>query len=184
MANSPRTQISGKLVIGGIVALALMAAGTSWLFRYSATHRALQFWGSEGARLIRDAPTVELIRIQATDETKDRAMHFRLWSGEQVTVTEYYDVSGARGITHLRNALLEDRSYAWPPREGDQGVDWRWMIGFRDESRSRRIFMLFTEDCTRTALLESDENVISCQPIANGLCTMFAEFATDLPPVR
>jgi hypothetical protein len=51
---------SGKLVIIGILAVAVASAAASWWFRYAATHRAAQYWGPETARLIRDAPTVEL----------------------------------------------------------------------------------------------------------------------------
>jgi hypothetical protein len=185
MASSPQKQISGKLIIFGIVLLALTGAGASWLFRYSATRRAAEFWGSNVIQLIRDAPEVNLVRLEATDETKELPMHFRLWSsGKQVKAAEFFDVSEARGLTHLRNALLEDRSYSWPPRAISESMDWRWMLGFRDESHSKRAFILFTADCAHTALLDSDFNVISCQPIAHGLSTMFAEYAATLPPAR
>ena len=42
--------ISGKLLIIGILTVAFLAAGTSWWFRYSATHRAATFWGPAAAR--------------------------------------------------------------------------------------------------------------------------------------
>jgi hypothetical protein len=179
-----QTQILGKYIVLGIVALAAMAAGASWLFRYSATHRAVQYWGPYAAQLIRDAPTINLVRLEATDETKELPMHFQLWSGVHVKATEYYNVSRARGLTHLRNALLEDRSYVWPPRENSQPIDWRWMLQFRDDSQSKGILILFSEDCSFTALWGSDDDVISCQPIAKGLSTMFAEFAAHLPPAH
>jgi hypothetical protein len=164
--------------------LALTAASSSWLFRYNATRRAAKFWGPEVAQIIRDAPTVNLIRLEATHETKRLPLHFQLWSGKQVKATQYYNVSGGPGLTHLRNALLEDRNYIWPAQRADQTLDWRWMLGFDDESRSRGAFVLFTEDCTHTALVDSDDEVASCQPIADGLSTMFAEFAANLPPAN
>src|SRR5215212_1559074 len=53
---------SGKLVIIGILTIALTGAAVSWFFRYNATHRAATFWGGETATLIRDAPQVILFR--------------------------------------------------------------------------------------------------------------------------
>ena len=50
-----RMQLSGKLVIIGIVGVALAGAGAGWWFRYNATHRAAEFWGPQAVRLIRDA---------------------------------------------------------------------------------------------------------------------------------
>ena len=53
-SQPPRTRVvSGKLIILGILAVALLAAGISWVFRYNATHHAAGFWGSKAARLIR-----------------------------------------------------------------------------------------------------------------------------------
>jgi hypothetical protein len=170
-------QSSGKLVILGIVTLAFLAAGTSWLFRYYATRRAAEFWGPYVTNLVRDAPIVRLIRIEPSDETRELPMHFQLWTGGQVKATEYYDVSTAPGMTHLRNALLEDRNFVWPSHEHDQPLDWRWMLQFSDEPPGGNIILLFTNDCTHTALLDSDDEVIACTPIADGLSSIFAEFA-------
>ena len=41
---------SGKLLIIGILTVAFVAAGTSWWFRYSATHRVAAFWGPARCR--------------------------------------------------------------------------------------------------------------------------------------
>src|SRR4051794_4880249 len=62
--------ISGKLLIIGILVLALVAAAASWWFRHNATHRAAKFWGPEAAILIRDAPNVELLVLQPADGNK------------------------------------------------------------------------------------------------------------------
>jgi hypothetical protein len=176
-----RTQLSGKLVILGILGVALAAAGTSWWFRYSATRRAAAYWGPYVTTLIRDAPTVRLIRLEPTAETKALTLHFQLWSGTQVKATEYYDVSAAPGMTHLRTALLEDHNYVWPPRVSDHSLNWGWMLQFSNEPRVGNIFLLFTNDCTQTALLDSDDHVLSCKPIADGLSSIFAEFTAKLP---
>src|SRR5262245_471220 len=99
-SQSPQSGTSGKLVILGVVAIATVAAAASWWFRYKATHRAAEFWGSEDARLIRDAPIVEMYEPAR-------------------------DISAARGLVHLRNALLEDRSFQWPSKPVSPDVHWK-----------------------------------------------------------
>src|SRR5438270_10988443 len=91
------TYVSGKLVIIGVVTVSLIGAVASWLFRYNATHRAAKFWGPEAAVLIRDAPHVTV---------KRRPLTGNFFANE-------VDVSHARGLVHLRNALLEDQDFDW-----------------------------------------------------------------------
>ena len=38
------------------------------------------------------------------------------------------DISSAKGLTHLRNALLEDRSYDWTAT-GPADTDWSQLAG-------------------------------------------------------
>src|SRR5262245_54361840 len=100
---------SGKLVILGIFALAVALAGASWWFRYTATHRAAEFWGPEAARMIRDAAIVKLCSLKMV---RPEQPHY---SALQPQLTDCRNISALPGITHLRNALLEDRSFRWPP---------------------------------------------------------------------
>ena len=84
---------SGKLLILGIVAAAVLLAGASWWFRYNATHRMAEFWGPDVARRIRDAKRVYISRMNR--------------DAEGAMLTDYTrDVSSAPGLTHLRAALL------------------------------------------------------------------------------
>src|SRR4051812_15803668 len=86
---------SGKLLIVGILTVAIAAAAASWWFRYSATHRAAQFWGPETARLIRDASVVEIWRPSNPIISTSAA--------PLVESSDLHDVSSARGLVHLRN---------------------------------------------------------------------------------
>src|SRR5262245_5327090 len=94
--------VSGKLVIISILFVAIVAAGVSWAFRVYATHRAAGFWGPQAAWLIRSSQTAKLSRIDRSSDGTIRIKTTR-------------DVSNAPGITHLRNALLEDKSFEWSP---------------------------------------------------------------------
>ena len=60
VTNLGHMRNSGKLLIVAIFLVAFAAAGASWWFRYSATHRTVEFWGPQAAVLLRDAPHVVL----------------------------------------------------------------------------------------------------------------------------
>jgi hypothetical protein len=166
---------SGKLLILGIVALALLLAAASWLFRYKATHRAAEFWGSNGVASIRDAPDVVYTQTRPNEPGNGGAM-------DMVVVRR--KVSAAPGLTHLRNALLEDKSFEWPASEPPPGTKWPYSLEFhmnRDGGTSYAI--VFSADlqwlCGGWAEGATGEELScrSCRPIAKGLAEMFAEFA-------
>jgi hypothetical protein len=156
---------SGKLLILGIVAVAVLMAGASWWFRYRATHRAAEFWGPAVARLIRDAPEVRLVDLRGGD------------------APAAVDISKAPGMIHLRYALLEDRSYKWPDpsislRLGISSP--RWSLTFADPDVGEEIAIRFPANCELAKLAGDETNgwAISCSPIAIGLQQVFAEYSS------
>jgi hypothetical protein len=195
-----RKQLSGKLVILGIVGVALAAAGTSWWFRYAATRRAAEFYGDH-VRLIRDAPVVELLQFDLStaggfveDELRMDALNRFL---ERPTSRQ--DISTAPGLTHLRAALLEDRSYIWPSRSAKPSDLWQWILVFRNDQSGGGVVVMFSPDWklvtvhgqlshTEGGLVQkvyvSNARVVSCEPIAAGLAQMLEELAQDVPASR
>jgi hypothetical protein len=170
---------SGKLVILSILAVALAAAATSWWFRYSATHKAAEFWGSHTAQLIRDAPTVELFAVAALAGKELHEEGGRLKQIDHLAK----DITGARGLTHLRNALLEDRSFDWEKPESIMPEHWGYILIFREQKTARAsAYLMFSEDATMVTVYDPpNRRVLSCEPIADGLRTVLAEFSA--PPV-
>ncbi|MEX2307619.1 MAG: hypothetical protein WD738_08510 [Pirellulales bacterium] len=160
--------MSGRLVIIGIVSIALAAAAASWWFRYAATHRALEFWGPETARLIRDAPTVEL--NQSIPPVASPASG----TGGFLDSADGSDISHAPGLTHLRNALLEDRSFAWPPRPTTPRDTWHWLLLFRDARSNEAVFLWFSRDWKYVSS-PVHRQTLSCEPISAGLAKMLGE---------
>jgi hypothetical protein len=163
--------VSGKLVIISILTVALAAAGASWWFRYAATHGAVQFWGPQTAQLIRDAPTVELYRNERLPDSAFKSG----FATSYLDVADGNDISRAPGLVHLRNALLEDRSYNWPAeyrRPGSGG----WVLVFRNTQQSEVAALFFTSDW-RYVDSTGHEYMLSCEPISDGL----AKFVAELP---
>jgi hypothetical protein len=165
---------SGKLLISAMLLAALAAAGASWWFRYEATHLTAQFWGPEAARLIRDAPEVELLVLRRNDAAG--SIEQLNIGGTNWLVADKRDVSQAPGLTHLRNALLEDHSFDWPVHAADSSTDWRWALRFRD-GKGPRLVALFSADEQLGKSFAGDESIVavSCRPISRGLSEMYVE---------
>jgi hypothetical protein len=163
--QTPANDKSGKRLILGVVVIGLAAAAASWWFRYSATHRAAQFWGPQAATLIRDAPHVTLRSDASTDEPRD--------------------VSDARGLTHLRNALLEDNSYDWSAA-GPPDTNWDSSLVFEvSEGAEPRAVVLFSPDfkwLSNGSATDPMKSVVATTgEFAAGLQKFFADEATDAP---
>jgi len=131
---------SGKLVIIGIVFVALWAAGISWYFRYQATHRAVKLWGPEASVLIRDAPVV----ILGNGGNTQGATH----TGVQANIPATgIDVSRARGLTYLRNALLEDHNYDWTTgAKTPSDSPLSWWLKFKDPQSGKDAVVILSDD--------------------------------------
>jgi hypothetical protein len=178
---------SGKLVIVGILTVALASAAASWWFRYAATHKAVRFWGSDITELIRDARHVLLLRnpppeISHLAESNPARAHFY----ESVV-----KVSDAPGLLHLRNALLEDQSFHWPtssesfPEPPPDAGRWQdsgyWQLVFFDSQMNKNsVLIRFSKDCRQAMMLQPSfmANVavtVSTEPIAAGLQKVFTE---------
>lgn len=193
--------VSGKWVILAILAVALAAAGGSWWFRYTATHRAVEFWGPQAARLIRDAPRVDFFSIRNEEAgSLPATARIPLKSGRTLYGYDQRIISKAHGLAHLRNALLEDRSFEWPAELPSSTPPLRWALIFSraqheqtsvsesswtqqtidallESKEFEGVWILFTEDCAQATAVESTNGkVISCRLIAAGLREMFAEF--------
>jgi hypothetical protein len=175
---------SGKLLIVTMFVAALAAAATSWWFRYEATHRPAQFWGPEAARLIRDAPLVELLTLQpaaiAVDDAKSPdEIHFgtAAW-----TITSHHDISAAHGLVHLRNALLEDRSFNWSKDSLPANLAYHTALLFRESETSDPLPILLSSDFQFLQTLplgEKSPRTVSCHPIAAGLAETTAEWSVQ-----
>jgi len=160
---------TGSLLIVAIFVVAILLAGYSWWFRYQATHRAAEFWGEEAVRMIRDAPRVDALLLETGNQ------------GEPTEIGRR-DVSQARGMTHLRNALIEDRSYVWS-EQTQQGTESpgqvRFALEFSDLDQNALLRLNFSADCCWVWAEWGQRDgkwQHSCRPISSGLKKVFGEF--------
>ena len=164
--NSPRSTRQSKWLIGVIVLVGCVLAAFSWWFRFAATHRAAEFWGGDNFRLIRDAAIVEAY-VPADNHD----------SSQLVAGAAQRDIAQVPGMTHLRNALLEDRSFVWGNRQLTPPADWNYGLRFADEKREVLIEFSSNGHQLRFApAAEYRRNEISCAPISAGLKKVFGEF--------
>jgi hypothetical protein len=105
--NDPEPEISrygktpGQLVVGAMLLIALLMATVAWVVNYNRGKRALDFYGPEGAILLRKAPIVEYLRFEPDGAGP-------------------IDLSKAPGLINARASLLSDASYDWSATDAVQ----------------------------------------------------------------
>ena len=176
------TGFSGKLLIIGILTVAFVAAGGSWLFRYSSTHQAAKFWGAETARLIRDAPTVTFATF--SEPVNNQAAKFDSATGHNFVDASQVkrDVTEAHGLVHLRNALLESHNFTWPSQPTSPTMHWKQALVFTDSATGHSVCVLFSPESKLVASTETN-STLSFEPISSGVDQMFGEFEA-LPAIE
>ena len=97
----PPTGGSGSVLVLGLLLLGLGAAVTGIWFQWGQTRRCLEFYGPRVARLIAEAPRVELWTLEPGSSPR----HLR--------GIDRQDVSQAPGLVHLRRGLVEDANFRW-----------------------------------------------------------------------
>jgi hypothetical protein len=83
---------SGSRAVLGIFAVAVLMTAFAWWWNFNRGKQALDFYGPEGALLIRTAPVVEFL---------------------QPSPEGTIDISKAPGLINARASLLSDASYDW-----------------------------------------------------------------------
>lgn len=165
---------SGKWLVIAIFAIALGLGLFSWWFRWSATHRTAEFWGPEVARTIRDSKTITVAQLTnyelgLTGPTADQ-------------VAANFDASQAKGLIHLKQALLEDRSFAWGESASLDSFSPRWMLDFAPPSASSsksHVFVFFDETFTQCCFLLEGQmvRIEACsEKFSSGLNTFFSDW--------
>ena len=166
---------SGKLLILAILAIALTSGVFSWWFRWSATRRVAAFWGPEVTTIIRDAQRVEAYRLAPDGIETDQTLSA---GKREYPVEKRIDASQGHGLVHLKQALLEDRSYDWEASVVHDELIPRWALMFHPPAAQvlgTPVILLFDDACERAIEPES-RRTIDCKPIASGIKSVLAEW--------
>ncbi len=152
----------GKLVIVGIVGLAVAAAALSTWYHYRHSHRALDFWSPQAALTIAEAPEVLVMQLARVDQPQaaDRAIEFQ---GGWWRIVAEHDAKGARGMANLRRALVLDTTFDWQTQNDGQ-PQWQFAATYGAGSEATTVLFDFNSrqvarpERTRTALLDPAAN--------------------------
>jgi len=159
----------GKIIVGIAILLGISAGLAGYWWNYRVGHRAMQFWGQENARLIRLAPKVELLRFVITAPALPNNADKQLTlSGYNLVVTESHDLSQARGLIHLRNALLSDDQFQWEQPLGEKAQHLP-RFGLRFSDADGKSVLVFIVELPSEKLAGYDEKRVLLGPLAKSL---------------
>jgi hypothetical protein len=168
---------SGKWLVVAIFVIAFGLGAFSWWFRWSATHRAAKFWGAEAAKTIRDSKAITAARLTNYESN--------LAGPTTDQIAARFDASQAKGIVHLKQALLEDRSFAWGESASLDSFSPRWMLDFAPPSASAsnsHVFVFFDATFTQCCFLLEGKTVrieACSEKFSSGLNTFLTEWFPD-----
>lgn len=155
----------GKLAVAGMIAVALGLAAFAWAWNWQRTQKCREFYGGEGANLVRTAEKVEGLVLSG---------YYDAESVEQIEVGPHAfevalrrDLSKAPGLIHARTALLDDHSYQWTDQTtGDcQPVI---LYAARFSRGQERITLAFDFGCRRVWIVESQKQATMAPKISDG----------------
>ncbi len=173
-------KIPGKLVIVGMLALALAAALFAVWYRYSTVRHAQKFWGTTTAMLIAEAPQVRLFRLGASledgepppasdDEQIPAVVEF---DGRSWPVLEVKDAADIKGLSQLRYALTQDSTFDWTAGEDYEDPEFQYALEFSDGHDWATV--LFDLDLYRAALSAGNRTAL-LQPAAGKAIESFLD---------
>jgi hypothetical protein len=160
---------AGRLVIIVLVTLGLAAALASVWYHRQSGRRALEFWGTETAVLIAQAPRIEVLELRpadrpadqpaANDPPSDQPIQRLGIGGRFYRVARGKDASQARGVSNIRRAMVLDATYQWDNASA-VGPVWQYAMEFRNGKLAAIVLLDFDSGqvgCTnsrRTAILD------------------------------
>ncbi|MBL8829945.1 MAG: hypothetical protein JNM18_23400 [Planctomycetaceae bacterium] len=127
---------SAKPAMIVVFALAVIGALGGWFYSAGLQRRPIQFWGSDRAALILQAPIVESLTLTPAGTAAEEGKFESLQIGEQSwVVTNVKDISRFKGLKNVRSALINDYSFDWNAKVDVAVTQWTHGLRFRDESR-------------------------------------------------
>jgi hypothetical protein len=152
------TSGSGRWLVVALLFLGALAGGFAWWWNFNRGRRTLEFFGSEAARLIRTAPSVEFLKPPPEN---------------------HVDLSRATGLINARASLLSDASYEWDQSPSAPGSP-LFTVRFAEGERSVDVTFDFENRTLRTS--SSNKAVVLKEKTARGWQDYLARHAGTMPP--
>ena len=125
-------QISGRLVIAVVFALALAMAGGAWVYQYSYSRQTAQFWG-ESSRLIGKSPELQFLQLDSLPQGEEQSAADLENSVAGRRVISHHDLRNEKGLIHLRHVFIQDSNFQWDARSREPVAserDWAYALRF------------------------------------------------------
>ncbi len=120
---------SGKLVVFTIFSVAVAMASFALWWNWGLGRRSLEFWGENGALLIRDAKSVTLVKLDPRIPNPAAKCPPLPMDSRDLNSAEKRDLSDVKGLVHARHAFLEDASFDWNQPVSNE-VEWQYAVWF------------------------------------------------------
>ena len=159
----------GKLIIIGMLSLALIAATSAWWYQYRQGRRILEFWGAADALRIRLAPDCQLLWLKRPADTGDSLLEIQ---GEVWAIHSDCAIDDRRGFVHARQALIQDASFLWEEALRPTGP-WQCALRFTDDRGET--LLAFDLDHGVVVHVHAEGRHANIRPITAGLRRFFHE---------
>jgi hypothetical protein len=171
--------LPGKYAIATIVLLGVAAAVYSQIFNARLQRRALDLWGKRNAELMVNGPLANALLLGPADAKGDGAELERLMvGGEHFTVLAEKDAATKPGFSHLRQSLVNERSFDWSAEIEACRPRWKYALEFSDGNHA--IMLLIAPNCGFVRLTETGATA-SMQPVMKGIVEFMQEQFPEKP---
>lgn len=161
----------------------MAASFGSWYYYATLQRRPLALWGHEAADLMMHAPRVTVYRLAPLEQDKQAAgsppaeesanAGERLQVGDQnLRVVERRDISGTRGLSHIRQGIIHDRSFDWNESLAEETPHWDYALEFTDGDRSTVVVFALAQHWMQAA---AGDRGVSIRPISEEVKSFLAE---------
>ena len=164
---------AGRWTIVVMILAAAVAAALGWWYQRAAMRRTMALWGPETALVIARASRVEALRLGPGGLGADRPAAETIdLGGARIPVIERRDIGRSRGLSHLRQALLDDRSFDWQAQPAAAAAHWDYALRFAGQDRSVTLLVDLSGQLLAVA---GAPTIASVAPIADGLAAFLDE---------
>lgn len=166
----------GSLAVMSILSLSVgLAAATVW-YHWDSSCRIQASWGRDPLHVIATAPLVEAARLAPVPSDISVQPPPLSLGGLPWYPAAWADISGGRGLVHLRTALGLDASFDWSAVQTGP-IAWSYAVRFVSD---RQPVVLAISDQGSWITLAPDGGQVCSSPIAPGLRDLLNEYLS--PP--